>query len=647
MKIIDTFFEKSANKLICVFIFIYILIFGYICFLKYNSFHYYDWDFASDIIILWNSVHGKMLYYPFLEQNIFGAHLYLIALLIMPIYAIFQHPYTILFLQTIFLGLAAYPLYKLAKLKLNKTFALVISFAYLLYPSIGYINLFESHFEIYEIFFLFFALYYFERENFNKFLIFVLFAIICKENVSLSVFMLGIYALVRKRSKKWILVPSLLGIAWFFLAIKIIIPYFAKDASKLYQGGFIFSLYYRHLGSNIMDMIKTIIMHPIGVAQYALTYQKVLYIFHLFLPTGFLGVLNPAALLITLPIFMQNLLSGAPTHSAIQYQYVALLIPFIFFSVIHAFKKLLNYKVVYNNRIMLITGFLIIATISGFYLKAPQFYFVQYIKAYHIDDLVKEKNKLLSLIPKESSVIATFQFLPKLANRKDLYSMHLISTGFRMYTDVKYEPPANLEYALIDFDEPLMINSFFPPQAPDNVRSFLEDGDWRILKAVDDIVLFKKKLLSGDRLCEVVTDPKIKNVIDANINSQIIFLGYNIEKKSSNNDDTLHLVYYWKRKASLDNRAIGFFIQFLDSDNNVKLQKIRILGYRVYMLPSWPEGQIIKEHNYIFIPSDLEKGVYNVRAGLFYLDDGRILSVLDKAKTDNFGRIILGNIAID
>lgn len=144
----------------------------------------------------------------------------------------------------------------------------------------------------------------------------------------------------------------------------------------------------------------------------------------------------------------------------------------------------------------------------------------------------------------------------------------------------------------------------------------------------------------------MVTDPKIKNVIDVNINNQIIFLGYDIEKESNNNDRILHLVYYWKRNGNVD-KAVGFFIQFLNSDNKVILQKARALGYRVYIPTSWPEGQIIKEHNYIFIPSGLDKGIYNVRAGLFYLEDGRVLSVLDKAKTDNFGRIILGDVSIN
>ena len=250
MEKIDKFCQKFADGLVWVFILAYILIFGYLSFLKYQSFNYLDWDLTSDAIVLWNSVHGKFLYYPFLEQSILGAHLYLIALFILPIYAIFQSPLTLLFLQSMFLGLAAFPLYLLARTKLNKTFSLSLVVAYLLYPSLGYINLFESHFEIYEIFFLFFTLYYFEKERFRNFLVFVLLTLFCKENASLVVFAFGIYAWIRRRSKGWVLTPLLVGAAWFFLSVKVVIPHFAKDA-KLYKDGFIFSFYYNHLCINL------------------------------------------------------------------------------------------------------------------------------------------------------------------------------------------------------------------------------------------------------------------------------------------------------------------------------------------------------------------------------------------------------------
>ncbi|OGW94356.1 MAG: hypothetical protein A3K16_00320 [Omnitrophica bacterium RIFCSPLOWO2_01_FULL_45_24] len=615
MKRIDEFCLKFADRLVWVAISVYILAFGYLSFLKYRSFSYFDWDLAGAGSVLWNSVHGKFLYYPFLEQSIFGAHLYLIIFLILPVYAVFQSPLTLLFLQSAFLGLAAFPLYLLARTRLNKTFSLSLVAAYLLYPSLGYINLFEAHFEMYEIFFLFFALYYFEKENFKRFLIFTCLALLCKENASLAVFMLGIYALVRRRSKKWVLVPLLAGAVWFLAAVKAIIPHFAKDA-ELYQEGFIFSLYYSHLGNNMLEMAKTIVLHPARTALYALTPGKILYLFQLFLPVGFLGLLSPSALLPAIPIIMQNLLSSAPTHSSIYFQYVALLIPFIFFSVIQAFDKLLRNKFVIEHQAELLACFMGCVVFSGIYLQAPQFNFAWHISQYQAGDYSREKEKLVEAIPNDSSVIATFQFLPKLSNRYDIYSIHLVSTGYKMYTNIKYEPPNNLEYALIDFNEPLMVAAFFPPSAPANIRSFLETGDWKVFRAFDDVVLFKKGYKEGYRLCEIVRDPKIGHPMNVDLDKEIVFLGYDIVDDNIQDSRLLHMVYYWKRiKGS--SRPTSFFIQFSDANGNVKFQNQHVFGYRAYLRDEWKEGQVVKEHHYILIPSGMEKGDYGISFGPF------------------------------
>src|SRR3989338_8887763 len=383
-------------------------------------------------------------------------------------------------------------------------------------------------------------------------------------------------------------------------------------------------------------MMKTIIIHPIAITKYAFTQRKILYLLKLFLPTGLLGFLSPTVLLITVPIFMQNLLSAAPTHAEIYFQYVALLIPFIFASTIYGCSKLLNHNSLQNKSILL-AGFLLIVIASGIFLGAPQFYFARYIKAYQINDFTKEKDKIVKLIPKDASIIATFQFLPKLAHRYGLYSMHFISTGFKMYTKVKYQPPVDLEYALIDFNEPLMISSFFPPEAPANIRLFLENGKWKVLKAVDDIVLFKKNYQNGNELCEIVQNPIIKNVINANIGDQIIFLGYDFVKDMENEGDALHLAYYWKRIAKANNSLV-LLIQFMDAQGNVIFNNFHAFGYRIYPMPI---NEITKEHHTVFIPPKLKNEIYSIRAGLISLEDGKILPVLTKNVTDNLGRIIL------
>ncbi|TAM39973.1 DUF2079 domain-containing protein [bacterium] len=615
MERLDKFCQKWAGYLLWASILSYIIVFGYLSFLKFQSFNYTDWDLAGDAVVFWNSVHGKFLYYSFLEQIIFGAHLYLIIFLILPIYALLQTPLTLLFLQSIFLGLAAYPLYLLARSRLKPAFSLAIAIAYLLYPSVGYMNLFETHFDIYEIFFLFFALYYFEKENFRRFLVFIILTLLCKENASLAVSMLGIYALIRKRPKKWVLFPLLTGVAWFLLSVKLIIPHFAKDA-QLYQGGFIFSSYYKHLGGNMLEMAKTIILHPVSTALFAFTPRKIAYIFQLFVPGGFLGLFSPLALLPTIPVFMQNLLSAAYNHSLIYYQYVALLIPFIFFSVIQSLAKLLRYRIVIRNQGVLLYCFFGFVIFSGIYLQSPQFNIIGRIYSYRSDDISAQKDKLIAAVPPGSPVVATFQFLPKLANRRDLYSMHLIAMGYKMYTNTRYEPPKDLEYALIDFNGPFMSSSFFPEQGAGNIRTFLETGDWKVFEAFDDTVLFKKGYAQGYRLCEEINDPKIGNPVNLVLENGIIFLGYDIVDDKISDNRILHLVYYWKKTKGA-RRPLGFFIQFSNPPGNVVFVKGHAFGYRVYLQDEWREGRIMKEHQYILLPPGAQKKSFRIDFGPF------------------------------
>jgi hypothetical protein len=448
--------------------------------------------------------------------------------------------------------------------------------------------------------------------------------------------MFGIYALLRRKPKKWILVPSLIGLVWFFLAVKVVIPYFAKDA-ELYQGGFIFNQYYKHLGNNFFDMTKTIITKPSWVFGYVFTERKLIYLFQLFAPTAFLGFLSPQALLIALPILLQNLLSAVDIHTDIHFHYNALLIPFIFYSAIGGFKKLLSFKIINNHRLVIYAGFIGVLSISGIYLKGPQFYLPEFINFFPRDELAKEKEKLIKLIPKDASVIATFQFLPRLASRHKVYSMHLVASGFKMLTNVKYDPPGDLEYALVDFSEPLPAYAHSMARAHYNLFSFVETGSWKVVKAVDDMVLFKKNLPDTDSLFDIAEKPKIQNIVNANINNQIILLGYDCNIK---NDKILHFTYYWKFLKYLD-RPLGVSVQFLDSGNKVRFHKFHIFGYRIYAMGNWPKDKIFKENHYAFIPSNIEKNVYSMRMSLFSLEDGKILPVLDKDKTDNCGRIVL------
>jgi len=75
-----------------------------------------------------------------------------------------------------------------------------------------------------------------------------------------------------------------------------------------------------------------------------LTGSKLIYLFQLLLPLGFLSLLSPASCIMIIVPALEGLLSSRPQHFSIQYQYTALIIPFVFISAIRGTRNLLRWK---------------------------------------------------------------------------------------------------------------------------------------------------------------------------------------------------------------------------------------------------------------------------------------------------------------
>ena len=111
-----SFLAKNNSYLLGSFIFLYIIFFSIICILKYNNFLYNALDLSIINNVLYNTLHGNTLYSSIQGHSYLGDHFTPILFLILPVYAIYQSPITLLVLQTIFLGLAALPIYKISQI---------------------------------------------------------------------------------------------------------------------------------------------------------------------------------------------------------------------------------------------------------------------------------------------------------------------------------------------------------------------------------------------------------------------------------------------------------------------------------------------------------------------------------------------------
>jgi len=146
MKKLYRLFIKHINLLILIgLIGINFLVASRINVFRYHNFDFGKFDLGNMTQMVWNTLNGRFLYLT----DYFGtnlprwamSHVDPILLLFVPIFALYQHPLTLVFSQLVLVLFSALIIYKIALLELeSKWTASLIGMSYLFYPALGYIN---------------------------------------------------------------------------------------------------------------------------------------------------------------------------------------------------------------------------------------------------------------------------------------------------------------------------------------------------------------------------------------------------------------------------------------------------------------------------------------------------------------------------
>ena len=652
------FLNKYGLLILCVFVLAYIVIYGYTSYQKYESFSYYDFDLAIYNQVTWNTLHGNFMYSSIRENvyNMDGAqkrigiyfkdHAPVILLLFLPVYAIFQTPLTLLMLQTIFLGGAAVPLYLIARRELHGGWGLVYGLVYLFYPAVGYINLFEFHPLCFVPFFLLFAFYFYRLNKFWPFVVFLVLAMFCKEEVAITVFMFGVYVLIdraRKKqiftSKKWIISPSVIGLLWAIITFKILAPMFNER-------GYIYEDFYREMGGSMGGIIKTALTRPIYTIKFLfrvapdMMTNKPLFLVQIFLPVLFLSFLSPLSLLIIIPQLFLYLCSSYPNPARIYFQYTGAIIPIIFLSSVLGL-KFLSVKIKWKKYWTVFASVLLVAGVvssaiwgSLFRLRSTEWQYPAGGKVYISDHTDEIKQHMINLVPEDASITATFRFLDKLSMRKYLYSFHYIYMGKEKVTKIKYSVPEKIDYALFDYSD-MVFTSWQDPKgrSTEYTRDFIIGRRYGVEKVVDAFVLLKEGKEDLTPLYEVLDEqPKPENMIKRGIRVRLgndepfIFIGLigtDLELIETDGFQQVEIASYWQCisqapsvTGQLAPMTMYVNIVLVDESNketaNVIAQRRYPICYEIYPTNLWKKDEFVKTKHYIALPPDIEPGKYKV-----------------------------------
>ncbi|UCC87584.1 MAG: DUF2079 domain-containing protein [Anaerolineales bacterium] len=358
--------QVSKSQLSSIFVWLLILIFvltfATLSLQRHAALATNGLDLGNVNQALWNTAQGNILEFTNMApvRNRLALHVEPILFLFVPFYWVgLGGPSLLLIAQAIVVGLGALPLYWLACDALGGSrqdehttslfraaynlLPAVFPLAYLLLPALEAAVMYDFHAVTLAPTFLLFAFYYsplrsYAREGDRVWLfgLFTALALACKEDMGLTVAMLGLYVMVARWRWRWGGVTGLVGAAWFGIAVFLIQPQFSPT------GGNIQADRYAWLGDTPLTMMDTVLRRPSMVWDHLWERANLPgYLGGLLLPTAFLSLLCPLAWLPGLPSLAINLLSDNPfTWRLEDFHYAAPIVPFVFIAAIRGLRRL-------------------------------------------------------------------------------------------------------------------------------------------------------------------------------------------------------------------------------------------------------------------------------------------------------------------
>ena len=342
-------------------------------------------------------------------RNLFGDHTSFVLVPFVPVYWLVPSGKVLLFGQAAALGLGALPTFLLAREKLrHELLAAGMAAAYLLHPTLGWINLEQFHPDVFEVPLALFAIFFMVKERWRPYLACVVALLLVKEDVAILTVGLGVYVALR-HDRRIGLVTVALSVLYAAVAFWWVLPAL-NGVGTLNQ--------WRIPFGGPWGLLKTTVTHPGRLISYLTVEDRVWYVWQLFAPLGFLAFAAPALLLAGIAALASNLLSTFLYQYDIHYHYTSLVYPVVvaatIFGVAGCARSLRARK--------LLTAFVLACSLVAAYLWGPtplgrNEFAVSDPRTPHVQSF----RQAARLVPDDAVVSAFYGWAPQLGHREELY----------------------------------------------------------------------------------------------------------------------------------------------------------------------------------------------------------------------------------
>lgn len=622
--------------------------------LRHTRINSSTFDLGIKAQVIWNTWHGDWFASSVEVSNYLGDHVQLIFLLLAPLFGLWADARVLLIVQSILLSLGVIPIYRIALRKLDdRWLAIVFSIVYLLFPLLGFVNRFDFHPVVFTIPFFLAAYDLLESDHPWWATLFILLSLSLREEVGLTVFAFGLYVAVFMGRHRLGLIWAASGLAWSLIALFAIIPHFRGGSSDTVGR-------YAWLGDSLIQILDTLITKPGIVLKHLLVPYRAMVPIKLLLPVGFLALISPAPLLVTLPALAYNLLSETPSQSSIYFQYLAPAVPFVFIAAIQGARRVQGWLSERQARAFL-TIWLGLGTLLAWAWDNP---FTQEIDAPYFPVYGLEPQtdagafyQALDLLPLQANVATMMAYGPHVALRPQFSlfydRLQLLDRplGFPQaeylllnLSDLRWGVNARFFYnaivtaigrfnyeAIFAENDVILLQSGVEPQpltgpVLDQVQELLDSGG-KYAPAAQKTIDHLGAQWVVDEL------PKTSVIQPAQFDPGITILGYEAPAVSEPGRP-LCVTLYWQTEteSSVDYTV---FMHLVAEDGFVQAQSDSQPVFGYHPTSAWQAGDVVVDLHCLVAPAGLAEGVYTLRTGLYSAKSGERVSLIDPVSADH------------
>ena len=479
--------------IVAIAIILYVAIFSLYSIYVHRSFSTSAYDLGLADQAIWLLSQGENAWSTIKGVHRFGDHAsFYDALIYAPAYRLYPAVETLLFVQSLFLGLSALPIFLIARRQIASRFlAVVVSLSFLLHPAIQNMNKENFHSESISVFFILMTIYFLVNNRLLASYIFAFLSVVGKEDIGITIAAIGAtFSLAQWRIKPF-LPLIMIGVLWFLFATQVLMPFFQGNELESLKEPAFFSAWFREFSAN-----------PFNFSLYEkkfLDLKVLTYLNDLLAPLGYVSLFSFVNLFASLPAILINCISGSFYLVSVKYHYNYCVIPGLVLAQIEALRRL---RYLPRRQVSFCLSVALGIFIMFFALRenlkvndvSVTSYYSRFIKGFtpgtKPEYLAREY--AFKLIPPEESVSASHSLVPHLSHRPEIYMFPNPFRGklWNMWFKQDYglPSPKTINYVLLDWSALEKENKIIANliKNSNEFKSIFRDSNIQLFKRVSD-----------------------------------------------------------------------------------------------------------------------------------------------------------------